>query len=107
MGHHKRTDASQGNTMEQYTTPVVLLQRMAILKVSGDAACTPLNAGEPLRAELLAAIQGSWVALEGKIETVAEEVNLLRVDLQKVSDKVKVAEGSIEELESEVGMLQT
>ncbi|KAJ1157171.1 hypothetical protein NDU88_009886 [Pleurodeles waltl] len=32
MGHHKRTDASQGNTMEQYTTPVVLPQRAARLE---------------------------------------------------------------------------
>ncbi|KAJ1214840.1 hypothetical protein NDU88_002451 [Pleurodeles waltl] len=38
-------------------------QRTSILEVSGDAVCTSLNAGEP---ELLAAIQGSRVALEGK-----------------------------------------
>ncbi|KAJ1184807.1 hypothetical protein NDU88_001609 [Pleurodeles waltl] len=58
------------------------------------------------RAEILMAIQGSRVALEGKIETVAVEVNLLRADLQKVSDKVKVAEGSIVELQTEVGALR-
>ncbi|KAJ1131657.1 hypothetical protein NDU88_009992 [Pleurodeles waltl] len=60
---------------------------------------------EPLRAELLAAIRGSRVAFEGKIETVAVEVNLLQADLWKVSDKVKVAEGSILELQTEVGAL--
>ncbi|KAJ1081951.1 hypothetical protein NDU88_002123 [Pleurodeles waltl] len=69
MGHHKQTDASQGNTMEQYTTPVVLLQRAARLDMSGDPAGVPLNTEEPSHAELLAAIQGSRVALEGKIET--------------------------------------
>ncbi|KAJ1114824.1 hypothetical protein NDU88_003055 [Pleurodeles waltl] len=58
------------------------------------------------QAEILAAIHGSRVALEGKIETVAVEVNLLRPDLRKVYDKVKVAEGSIGELQTEVGALQ-
>ncbi|KAJ1109481.1 hypothetical protein NDU88_006841 [Pleurodeles waltl] len=104
MGHHKQTDASQGNTMEQYTTPVPLPQCVARLGVSGDDMRAPLNPEEPSRAELLAAIQGSRVALEGKIETVA--VNLLQADLMKVSDKVKVAEGSIVELQTEVGALQ-
>ncbi|KAJ1108291.1 hypothetical protein NDU88_005667 [Pleurodeles waltl] len=47
------------------------------LGVSGDDVRTPLNIEEPSHAELLAAIQGSQVALEGKIEAVAVEVNLL------------------------------
>ncbi|KAJ1131606.1 hypothetical protein NDU88_009941 [Pleurodeles waltl] len=66
----------------------------------------PPTSHEPSRAELLAAIQGSRVALEGKIETVAEEDSLLWADLQKVSNKVKVAEGSIVELQTEVGALR-
>ncbi|KAJ1117805.1 hypothetical protein NDU88_006001 [Pleurodeles waltl] len=66
---------------------------------------TPLNPEEPSRDELLSAIQGSRVALEGKIETAAVEINLLWADLRKVSDKVKVAEGSIVELQTEVGAL--
>ncbi|KAJ1160565.1 hypothetical protein NDU88_001061 [Pleurodeles waltl] len=103
MGRHKRTDALQGNTMQQYTKPVVLLQRVVRLEVSGDAVGTPLNTKEPSRVELLTAIQGSQVALEGKIETVAVEVNLLRAELRKVADKVKVAEGSIAELQTELG----
>ncbi|KAJ1207964.1 hypothetical protein NDU88_003354 [Pleurodeles waltl] len=100
MGRHKRTDASQGNTMEQYTTLVVLLQRVARLEVSGDNVGMPLNTEEPSRAKLLAPIQGSRVALEGKIETVAVEVNLLRAGLRKV------AESSIAELQTEVGALR-
>ncbi|KAJ1152968.1 hypothetical protein NDU88_005741 [Pleurodeles waltl] len=32
MGRHKRTDASQGNTVEQYTTPLVLPQHAARLE---------------------------------------------------------------------------
>ncbi|KAJ1218922.1 hypothetical protein NDU88_006493 [Pleurodeles waltl] len=60
---------------------------------------------EPSRVELLAAIQGPMEAPEGKIEMVAVEVNLLRVDLRKVSEKVMVAEGSIVELQTEVGAL--
>ncbi|KAJ1087688.1 hypothetical protein NDU88_000854 [Pleurodeles waltl] len=107
MGRHKRTDGSQGNTMEQCTTPVAAPRRPAELEVSGDPAGAPLSACEPSRTELLAAIQGSRVALEGKIETVAVEVNLLRADLWKMSDKAKVAEGSIAELQSEVGTLRS
>ncbi|KAJ1211066.1 hypothetical protein NDU88_006428 [Pleurodeles waltl] len=90
--------------MEQYTTLVVLSQCVARVEVSGDAVGTPLNTEETLHTELFVALQGSWVALEGKIETV--EVKLLRADLQKVSDKVKVAEGSIAELQTEVGTLR-
>ncbi|KAJ1091258.1 hypothetical protein NDU88_004385 [Pleurodeles waltl] len=107
MGRHRQTDASQGNTMEQYTTPVALSKLSVGLEVIGDAAGAPLSAGERSRAELLAAIQGSWVVLEGKIETVVVEVNLLRAELQKLSDKVKVADGPIAELRSKVGTLWT
>ncbi|KAJ1131885.1 hypothetical protein NDU88_010216 [Pleurodeles waltl] len=64
--------ASQGNTMEQYTTPAPLPQRQTRVGGSGDDLSMP------------AAIQGSTVALEGKIET--EAVNLLRADLREVSD---------------------
>ncbi|KAJ1107017.1 hypothetical protein NDU88_004414 [Pleurodeles waltl] len=106
MGRHKQTDLLQGNTMEQYTTPVPLPKRPARMDGSGDSVRVPATSDEPSHAELLAAIQGSRVALEGKIQTVAVEVNLLRVDLQKVPDKVKVAEGSIVELQSEVRALQ-
>ncbi|KAJ1218256.1 hypothetical protein NDU88_005839 [Pleurodeles waltl] len=95
MGHHKRMVASQGNTMEQYATPVTLPQCVARLGVSGDDVGTPLNIEEPSHAKLLVAIQGSWVVLDGTIETVAVEVNLLWADIRKVSHMVKVAEGSV------------
>ncbi|KAJ1197581.1 hypothetical protein NDU88_001438 [Pleurodeles waltl] len=101
MGRHKLMNASQGNTMEQYTTQVALPQHVARLGVSGDDVRTPLNIKEPSHADLLAVIQGFWVALSGKIEMVAVDVNLLQADLRKVSDKVKVAEGSIVELQTE------
>ncbi|KAJ1174588.1 hypothetical protein NDU88_006408 [Pleurodeles waltl] len=96
-------EASQGNTMEQYTTPAPLPQCQTQLGGTGDGLSASTNTEEPSRAEILAAVQGSRVALEGKIETVAVEVNLLRADLRKVSDKVKVAEGSIVEQQTEVG----
>ncbi|KAJ1084200.1 hypothetical protein NDU88_004352 [Pleurodeles waltl] len=63
----------------------------------------PANPEEPSCAELLVAIQGSRVALKGKIKIVTVEVNLLRADLRKVSDMVK--EGSIMELQMEVRAL--
>ncbi|KAJ1119544.1 hypothetical protein NDU88_007729 [Pleurodeles waltl] len=105
MGRHKLTDASQGNTMEQFTTPVPLPQSPVRSERSRDDMRAPANPEEPSHVELLAAIQGSRVALEGKIENVAVEVNLLWADLQKVSDKVKVVEGSIVEPQTEDGAL--
>ncbi|KAJ1205973.1 hypothetical protein NDU88_001391 [Pleurodeles waltl] len=86
---------------------MALPQRPARSEVSGEVADAASSAGEPSQTELLAAIQGSRVALEGMIETVAVEVNLLRADLWKVSDKVKAAEGIISELQSELGTLRT
>ncbi|KAJ1162815.1 hypothetical protein NDU88_003280 [Pleurodeles waltl] len=44
---------------------------------SGQAVAVLATVEEPSRAELLAAMQGTRVALEGKIEMVAVEVNLL------------------------------
>ncbi|KAJ1163672.1 hypothetical protein NDU88_004127 [Pleurodeles waltl] len=67
--------------MEQYTTPVPLPQRQTRLGGPRDVLSTPMTAEEPLRAELLAARQGSRVGLEGKIEKVAVELILLRADL--------------------------
>ncbi|KAJ1109719.1 hypothetical protein NDU88_007079 [Pleurodeles waltl] len=67
----------------------------------GEALVMPATAEEPLCTELLAANQGARVAQEGNIEMVAVEVNLLRTDLGKVSDKVKVAEGSIVDLQTQ------
>ncbi|KAJ1096185.1 hypothetical protein NDU88_001329 [Pleurodeles waltl] len=87
--------------MEQYTTPTSLPQRQTPLGRPGEALEEPSAAGEPTRAELLVAIHGARVALEGKIETVAVEVNLLQTDLHKVSEKVKVAEGAIVYLQTE------
>ncbi|KAJ1108360.1 hypothetical protein NDU88_005736 [Pleurodeles waltl] len=91
--------------MEQYTrfTP---LPRQIHLGLSGGALAVLATVEEPSRAELLAAIHGTRVALEGKIIMVAMEVTLLQADLRKVSDKVKVASGSIVDKQTEVGTLR-
>ncbi|KAJ1209440.1 hypothetical protein NDU88_004818 [Pleurodeles waltl] len=106
MGRHRQSVPSQGNTMEQYTTPILLPQRQTRMGGLGEALEAPATMGEPTRAELLAAVHGARVALEGKIETLAVEVNLLQADLCKVSDKVKVADGTIVDLQTEVGTLR-
>ncbi|KAJ1179473.1 hypothetical protein NDU88_004707 [Pleurodeles waltl] len=59
-----------------------------------------------LRGQNFSQLYRARVALEGKIETVAVEVNFLLADLMKVSKKVKVPEGSIVELQTEVGSLR-
>ncbi|KAJ1111961.1 hypothetical protein NDU88_000233 [Pleurodeles waltl] len=61
---------------------------------------------EPTRADLSVSIQGCRTALEHKIETLSIEVNLLRADLHKVSDKVTTAEGNIVELQVETVTLK-
>ncbi|KAJ1181036.1 hypothetical protein NDU88_006247 [Pleurodeles waltl] len=107
MGRHRQAAPSQGNTTEQYTTSGPLPQHQMQQGGLGDHPIIPVTTEEPSLAELLAAIQGSRVTLEGKIETVAVEVNLLQANLRKVSDKVKVAEGSIVELRTEVDTAKT
>ncbi|KAJ1152391.1 hypothetical protein NDU88_005166 [Pleurodeles waltl] len=99
MGRNRRTDASQGKTMEQYTTPVPPPQRHTRLGGSEDSQSVATTTVEPSGAEIFAAIQDSRVALEGKIETVAVEVNLLRADWWMM-------ESSIVELQMEVGALR-
>ena len=54
----------------------------------------------------MAAITGSRDALETRIEGVSIEVNLLRDDLRKMSDKVHSAEGNIDTLKLEVASLK-
>ncbi|KAJ1098193.1 hypothetical protein NDU88_003309 [Pleurodeles waltl] len=72
---------------------------------AGEETGADLIAGEPSKAELLAPIHGSRAALEGKIELVALEVNLLRADHRKVSERVQITEGSISKLRDEVTTL--
>ncbi|KAJ1191084.1 hypothetical protein NDU88_000400 [Pleurodeles waltl] len=105
MGRHRQSVTSQGNAIEQYTKPVPLSQQQTRSGGPEDVICAPGSTGEPSQAKLLAAIQGSRVALEGKIETMAVEVYLLRADLRNVSEMIKVAEGSIVELQTEDDIL--
>ncbi|KAJ1214360.1 hypothetical protein NDU88_001979 [Pleurodeles waltl] len=106
MERHRQVVPSQGNTVEQYTTSAPLPQHPTWHGGLGDDPITSVTVEEPSRADLLAAIQGSRVALTGKIETLAMEVNLFRADLWKVSDKFRVAEGPIVELQMDVDTLQ-
>ncbi|KAJ1218844.1 hypothetical protein NDU88_006416 [Pleurodeles waltl] len=74
MGRYRWTDVSQGNTMEQYTTVVPLPQCAARLGGTEEGQSEMTPAEEPSQAEILAAIQGLKLALEGKIVTVAVEI---------------------------------
>ncbi|KAJ1136233.1 hypothetical protein NDU88_002650 [Pleurodeles waltl] len=99
-GKSKQHGTPQGNTKDLYVLLAPASQCAACHTSGRVGQCE--ETGEPSRAELMQAIQGSRQALESKIEMVAIEVNLLRTDLCKVSDKVCVAEGSIEQLQAEV-----
>ncbi|KAJ1206610.1 hypothetical protein NDU88_002013 [Pleurodeles waltl] len=89
MGKHRQAGESQGNTKDPYATVTYLSQRVTKQKLHKKAGETER---EPSRAELLAAMQDSSEALEGKIEAVETEVNLLPADLHNVSDKLRIAE---------------
>ncbi|KAJ1171691.1 hypothetical protein NDU88_003549 [Pleurodeles waltl] len=80
-GQHRQLATSQGNTMEQNTTLVPLPQHQTRVGGPGDVLGASVTVEEPSPAELLAAIEGSRVALEGRIEMVAVEVNLLLAEL--------------------------
>ncbi|KAJ1198730.1 hypothetical protein NDU88_002569 [Pleurodeles waltl] len=88
--------------MELYTTQALSGQQETCLtgRRTDVGLVTPVI--EPTRAELFVTIQGSRDALEGKIESVVVEVNLLRGDLWKVSNRVRITKGSISELRTEV-----
>ncbi|KAJ1185038.1 hypothetical protein NDU88_001834 [Pleurodeles waltl] len=106
MGLHRQSTTSQGNTIEQYTTPVPLPQCQTQPGGPEVVLGAPGTTGELFCGwNFLQLCRCSRVAHEGKIETVAVEVNLLQADLRKFSEKIKVAEGSIVELQTEVGSL--
>ncbi|KAJ1216912.1 hypothetical protein NDU88_004510 [Pleurodeles waltl] len=97
MGKSKRSAQLQGNTLDVYTTLAPSVQRETCLTGCRTDAGLDAPFVEPTKAELLAAIHGSREALEGKIELVGIEVNLLWAGIQKVSDRVQIMEGSISE----------
>ena len=103
MGKDKTPRLSQSNTITQYTTP---RQQTHRITRQGDTGDTSPDTQEPSRADLMEAIRGSREALETQIAGVSIEVNLLRADLRKVSDKVTTAEDNITSLQTEVRHLK-
>ncbi|KAJ1185744.1 hypothetical protein NDU88_002531 [Pleurodeles waltl] len=55
-----------------------------------------------MTAELLAAIQGSCVALGGKMDSIARDINHLRLDLRKVADHLPAVKDDVDALKKEV-----
>ena len=92
--------------MIQYATARQPSQRIIRQGQPETPERSPQQVTEPSRAELLAAIKGSREALEGQIAGVSIEVNLLRDDLCKFSDKVNNVEGNINKLQTEATMLK-
>ncbi|KAJ1120672.1 hypothetical protein NDU88_008834 [Pleurodeles waltl] len=59
-----------------------------------------LGASDPSLGAMMAAISDLKSTLEPKSDTVTADVSLLRVDLQKMKDKMSTAESDIETLMS-------
>ena len=90
------------NTITQYTTPKQSAQRITRQTNPSPQGRSPPDQPDPSLADIMEAIKGSREALEAQVAGVSVEVNLLRADLRKVSDKVTSAEGNITALQTEV-----
>lgn len=111
MGMGRAPSSHPTNTITQYTHYTIYPAPNATeTHTAGggeDVAEGQLNGSpEQSQAELLAAINGSRTVLETKIEALSIDVNLLRIDLRKVADKVEMAESNITELQGEVTVLK-
>ncbi|KAJ1121758.1 hypothetical protein NDU88_000277 [Pleurodeles waltl] len=60
----------------------------------------------PTAAEPRAEIQGCHIALEGKMDTVAMEINHLGLDLQKVADRTTAVDNNVDYLKKYVQSLR-
>ncbi|KAJ1090908.1 hypothetical protein NDU88_004036 [Pleurodeles waltl] len=97
-----RKTVSQGNTMEQYTTAVPTPQHVTRVAGSDDGQSWLLPVEEPSRAEILAAIQGLRVALEGAGGSIVElqvEVGTLRKQMAQAGSTVGRLEARLEDAE--------
>ena len=56
---------------------------------------------EPSLADIMTAIQGIQVTLEGKMDSISTEVNLLRADFGKMKERIKDNQGAVTMLQSE------
>lgn len=81
----------QVNKLDKYTVP----KQNITMDEPRENAGTPV---EPSLSSIMAAIQTLGATLEAKIDTVSIEMNLMRADLRKTSDKVQAAEETIEDL---------
>ena len=59
------------------------------------------SATEPSLTDIMAAIQGIQVTLEGKMDAISTEVTLLRADFGKMKERIKDNQGAVSTLQSE------
>ncbi|KAJ1195792.1 hypothetical protein NDU88_005060 [Pleurodeles waltl] len=102
MGRDKLQRGAQVDKIVQYTIPG---------QGSGDRRTEdPPNMEERPQTqdthEILEVMQGTRVALEAKMDTMAMDINHLRLDLRKVAVRVMSTEGEIDELQNKICTLQ-
>ncbi|KAJ1112366.1 hypothetical protein NDU88_000634 [Pleurodeles waltl] len=92
MGRNRGPQATQTNNLDKYTVQ---------LKAARSERDAPDSmGGDPSLREIMDAIKPLWNNIESKINAVTSDVNLLRIDLRKVTHTVTTAEGQINRLQA-------
>ncbi|KAJ1194724.1 hypothetical protein NDU88_004010 [Pleurodeles waltl] len=97
MGCIGGLQTAQTNNLDKYT---VQMKTAGTERNKSASAMKASESGDPLRQEIMEAIQALRSNIEPKRDTVTIDVNLFRVDLCKVMDKVTTAEHKINGLQA-------
>lgn len=87
----KGAAAAQTNKLDKYAVTMPVPQ-------SAESTSSQSVQGEPSLASIMAAIQTLGTTLETKIDKMSIEMNLVRADLNKTSDKARANEAEIQQL---------
>lgn len=99
----KTKTAGQSNQIDKYTIPMVREDGAVGGSQHGE---TEDGDPEPSLKDIMKAIREFRGTMEPKIDSVTEEVNLLRADFKKMSNKVSAAETEIGSLQSKTKRLE-
>ncbi|KAJ1097876.1 hypothetical protein NDU88_002992 [Pleurodeles waltl] len=94
MGKYKGAKPAQANKIDQYKVFRLETLQLEHDQIQPEGVLDQTHTA----AELVAVIQGSWVTLEGKIDSMAIKINHLNLDLQKVVDHTTAVEDSVDAL---------
>ncbi|KAJ1102247.1 hypothetical protein NDU88_007299 [Pleurodeles waltl] len=97
MGRNQGLQTAQTNNLDKYN---VQMKTAGTERNKSAPAKEASDSGDPLLQEIMKAIQSLKGTIESKIDALTIDVNLLRADLRKVTDKVTTAESKINRLQA-------